>query len=222
MGHSPTHGTASPEAIHGEPQEQATTAVEPGAAEPPPRRLRVRRRHFLIDRRSQLHSVAMVAMLTVAMLVPVNLSLYMVRSWTTAEIVTEVPKMARVLDEQAAVERRRALIGSVIVLLAVMTMTFLRTQRVTGAAYRLCRGIAGLRDGKYGLRMVLRRGDKLRNVEQELNDLSRVLLERSDGIAGGLENVAASADRVGSPVEAREIGERLRQMAAQERLYRLS
>ena len=119
-------------------------------------------------------------------------------------------------------ERKRALIGSGIVLLGVITMAFLRTRKVTGAAYRLCRGIAGLRDGKYGLKMALRRGDSLRSVEQELNDLSRVLLERSDGIAGELESAAAAADRVGSPVEAREIGERLRQLAAQERLHRLS
>ncbi len=218
MGHSPTHSTVSSEPIHEEPQDRATTAVEPGAAEPLPRR----RRQFLVDRRSQLHSVALVGMLTLGLLVPVNLSLHMVRSWTTAEIVTEAPKMARVLDERGRVERRRALIGSGIVLLAAMTMTVLRTRKVTGAAYRLCRGIAGLRDGKYGLSMALRRGDRLRNVEQELNDLSRILLERSDGIAAELEDVAAAADRVGSPVEASEIGERLRQMAAQERLNRLS
>jgi len=202
------------------PVRPEAAGLESACGEPESRRPRFRRRNYLVDKRSQLVTVAMVGLLTAMLLVLINLGLYVARSWTTAEMVTHAPQLRRALDEQSQVEGRRVLIASGVMLLVIMAMTVLQTHRTAGAAYKLRLNLAELRKGKYGIRTVLRRGDKLRDMEREFNGLSQALLERSNQIAVELEDAAAAADRVSTPVEAHEIGDRLRRMAAQERLNR--
>ena len=221
MGSSPTHSRSASAAA---PEESPAPAIEerkPGASNWRPGHPN-RRRRFIVDKRAQLHSVALVGLLTVGLLVPVNLSLHVIRSWTTAEIATDAPQAAFKLDEQNRVERQRVLLGSVILLLAVLALTILRTHKTAGAAFKIRKSIAQLHAGKYGFKSVLRLDDRLPKLEQALNELSCVLLERSNRIVTELEHVASAADRISSPVESHEVGEMLRQMAAKERLNRSS
>ena len=222
MGSSPTHSRSASAAAPEESPAPATIEErKPGASNRRPGNPN-RRRRFLVDKRAQLHSVALVGLLTVGLLVPVNLSLHVIRSWTTAEIAADAPQAALKLDEQNRVERQRVLLGSVILLLAVLALTTLRTHKTAGAAFKIRKSIVQLHAGKYGFKSVLRRGDRLPKLEQALNELSDVLLERSNRIVTELERVASAADRISSPVESHEVGEMLRQMAAKERLNRAS
>lgn len=175
----------------------------------------LRRWKVLIDPRSQLRSVAMVGLFTLALLVPINLGLHVVHVANAAQIAAGAPTLSDTIEEQNRAAAMQVWIGSGVILLAAMSITLLATHRTAGAAFSLSRGIQALCEGNYGARTVLRRGDRLRNVERSLNELSRALLEQSRRAADDLDRVAEAVDRISDPQEARAAAERLRQMARQ-------
>jgi signal transduction histidine kinase len=155
--------------------------------------------------------------LTLALLVTVNFGVHVIHTMSATDVAESAPHLVRTLEAQNRVEARRVLLGSGIILMAVMAFTVLATHKTAGAAFRLTRGIDDLCQGKYGGTVTLRRGDRLRSLEQSINELSRVLLARGNRTADKLDAAAETAERISDPHEARTLAEHLRELARRHR-----
>lgn len=175
------------------------------------------RRKLLVDKRAQLGSVASVGLLALILLVPVNLGIHVIHATNAAHVAMETPQLVQLVEAQNRLEARGILIGSAVILLAAMLGTLLSTHRTAGAAIGLTRGIRMLREGEYNSTVTLRRGDRMRNVEREVNELSRNLFECSQRLADDLEREAEQIDQLTDAPEIRAVSLRLREMARQQR-----
>jgi hypothetical protein len=172
------------------------------------------RRHFLVDKRSQLRACFMATSVTLVLLVLLNLSLHSARSQGTAAVLAKSPELEALLAEHNRWEFQLGLAASFVFLAAVFGVTMLETHRTAGAALNLTRQLHRIGAGRLAVRRVLRKGANLRDVEQAFNGMAQALRDRTAEDTEALENLASTAAEIGTPLEARELADKLRGLAA--------
>jgi methyl-accepting chemotaxis protein len=175
-----------------------------------------RRRRFLVARRTQLRASLLTAVVVLALLLLLNVSLHASRSAKTAAIVAEAPELAAVLQSQDRLELTLIALASALFLAGAFLVTILETHKTAGAAVNLARRMDEVRSGRYGVTVRLRKDDNLRELERAFNDMARALQQRSWESADDLELLAAEAGRLDSP-GADDLAARLRELADEER-----
>jgi hypothetical protein len=175
------------------------------------------RRRFLIHRASQLRAALIITGVALILVVLLNLSLQSSRIQSTAAIAAVSPELGSILQAQNRFELGLGIAASLVFLVGIFAVTILETHKTAGAAYHLCRELERIRDGLYGIRVKLRRGDNLREVEAAFNEMSRTLAERAVLEVEELEHAASVADRVENLLEASDLAKTLREMADERR-----
>jgi len=203
------------------PAEEPRPAPEPAPGSPRLRKpsLFGQRRRFLIHRASQLRAALIITGVALVLVVLLNLSLQSSRVQSTAAIASVSPELGSILQAQNRFELVLGIAASLVFLVGIFAVTILETHKTAGAAYHLCRELERIRDGLYGIRVKLRRGDNLREVEMAFNEMSRTLAERAVLEVEELEHAASVADRVENPLEASDLAKTLREMADERRRF---
>jgi hypothetical protein len=175
------------------------------------------RRHFLLDPRMQLRAVGLVCSIVLVLLIVANLALHALREQRTAALSSDIHELAPVLRQQDRTELGLMALASLVFLGGVFVVTILETHRTAGAAYNIGRRLEDVRSGRYDVRLHLRHGDTLRGLEAPFNDMLHALQDRAWADVDALEELAAQADLVSTPLEAHELADRLRALAAAKR-----
>lgn len=176
-----------------------------------------RRHRFVIDGSRQLRSGLIITGMALVLVVLVNLSLHGARVQASEQVAAVSPQLATILDAHNRLELFLGLGASFVLLVGIFVVAILETHKTAGAAYHLSRKLEQIRGGSYGSTLRLRTGDNLRGVEEAFNSMSRGLAERLRTDIEELEHAASWADRVSSPKEARELANRLRELADERR-----
>jgi len=171
------------------------------------------RKRFLVHRPTQLRAALIVSGVAFLLISLLNFGLHAARSQATAAISKDAPELVSMLEAQNRFELILGIAASLVFLVGIFVVTILETHKTAGAAYRIGREMERVRDGLYGIRVQLRRGDNLREVEAIFNDMSQVLAERASVDVQELEHAASVADRISTPVEASDLAQTLREMA---------
>lgn len=176
-----------------------------------------KRRRFIVHRASQLRTALLVTATAALLLTLLNVTLHVARSQATRAVVADSPKLLPILVEQNRFELILGLAASLVFLAGLFTVAILETHRTAGSAFRISLEMARVRDGHYGSRLALRRGDNLKELGQAFNEMSRALVERGAVEAQELEHIASVAARIENPMEAGELAKALRDLADERR-----
>ncbi len=175
------------------------------------------RRQFLVNRRRQLRSAFLVAVVVLLLLLPLNYSLHTVREQETTTITTSNPELKPLMESRDQTELVVGLVASVVILVGVFVLTIIETHRTSGAAFALVRRLDEIREGQYGTRLTLRGGDNLREIEGPFNAMVEALRTRAVEEANQLDELARKSSDVVVPQEAEAIAHRLRSLAKKKR-----
>ncbi|MEJ2190566.1 MAG: hypothetical protein P8Y93_14405 [Acidobacteriota bacterium] len=197
------------------------------------------RRRYLINKRRQLRTAAILVTVTVVFLVLINLMLYLGRKQETAVLVAAAPELQQVLGKYDRNEVILSLLGSAVILAGVYFVTIIETHRTAGAEFNLIRQLgrvaiiethrtAGaefnlirqlgrVADGTYRVQLKLRRGDNLRDIEEPFNRMTRSLAERAEADATLMERLAAALDDDKSPETVEMVAGELRKLVIAKR-----
>ena len=175
------------------------------------------RRQFLINRRRQLRSAFLVAVVVLLLLMPLNYSLHTVREQETTTITTSHPELEPLMQSRDRTELIVGLVASIIILVGVFILTIIETHRTSGAAFSLVRRLDEIREGQFGTRLTLRGGDNLREIEGPFNAMVEALRTRAVEEANALDKLAAKTSDVVVPREAEAIASKLRSLARRKR-----
>jgi methyl-accepting chemotaxis protein len=190
---------------------------QPGA--PLPRRiwLLAARRRYLINKRRQLRTAAILLAVAVIFVVLINIMLYLGRKQETAVLIAAAPELEQVLGKYDRNEVILSLLGSVVILAGVYFVTIIETHRTAGAEFNLIRQLGRVADGTYRVQLRLRRGDNLRDVEEPFNRMTRSLAQRAEEDATAMERLAAVLGDDQRPETAAAVAAELRKLAIAKR-----
>ncbi len=175
------------------------------------------RRQFLVNRRRQLRSAFLVAVVVLLLLLPLNYSLHTVREQETTTITASNPELKPLMQSRDKTEFIVGLLASVVILAGVFILTIVETHRTSGAAFALVRRLDEIREGQLGTRLTLRGGDNLREIEGPFNAMVEALRTRAVEEANDLDKLAAKAGDIVVPREAEAIAHKLRSLARRKR-----
>ncbi len=183
----PTHdsGAASVDAL-------AMPAAESAAWSP----LMFRRRRFLVHRRYQLRVTAVTVGTVFVLLLALNITLFAASHRSTQSAATVAPELRSYFAAQDRFQVGLTMIGSLAFLAGVFLLGILETHRTAGASFNLCRCLDQFRDGRYAVRVRLRRGDNLKEIEMAFNEMADALQERARRDATLLEELAGRTERI--------------------------
>ena len=175
------------------------------------------RQRFLIDPRGQLRTVFMTAGVASLVITALLVSLHLSRMRTTEILVAKMPDLAPMLAQQNRVEFGLQLAGALVFLTTIAVVTLLETHKTSGAAFNIRRNVERVRDGEYGARVRLRRGDNLQDLARAFNEMSIALDERVWREIDILETLTAQIENVSTPEEVRQLVESLEHHASTRR-----
>ena len=175
------------------------------------------RRQYLINRKRQLRSAFLVAVVVLLLLLPLNYSLHTVREQETTTITASNPELKPLMESRDRTELIVGLVASVVILAGVFILTIIETHRTAGAAFALVRRIDEIREGQFGTRLTLRGGDNLREIEGPFNVMVEALRTRAIDEANELDALARRAEDVVVPQEAAAIAQKLQSLARKKR-----
>lgn len=171
------------------------------------------RRRYLVNKRRQLRTAAILLAVVFVFLVLINVTLYLGRKQETAILIAEAPQLEQVLGRYDRTEVVLSLLGSVVILAGVYFVTIIETHRTAGAEFNLIRQLGQVADGKYGSQLKLRKGDNLRDVEEPFNRMVRALAQRAEDDAATLERLATELEGSGVRGAAAAVVAELRKLA---------
>jgi hypothetical protein len=205
---------------------QPTSTTESPSAEAIPKQTARRRwfwivgyrRNLLVDPRSQLKTTLWTACTVGAVLVALLISLHLARQAEIAALAAQMPALVETLEAQGRVAMAFQVSGAVVFLAMVIVVTLLETHKTAGAAVSLRRHLDRMRDGEYGVRVQLRRGDNLQDVAASVNELSIAQDERLWQEVQSLEDLSEQAKRIAGREDALRLAEALEDQVAERRL----
>ncbi len=171
------------------------------------------RREFLVDRRYQLKATLLTVTVVLILLVFLNLALHSATLSNRARILEDAPELEPIIRAQDRVELSLVLLASFVFLVGVFVVGVLETHKTAGAAHQVVQRVAEVRDGRYGVRVRLRKGDNLQAVEEAFNRMSATLSERTWNDIERLNELEERAACHG----AAEVAEALHRLAADAR-----
>lgn len=172
-----------------------------------------RRRTFLVDRRYQLRSAGLGLLFVVALLVPLNLSVYY-SLLSDPSSVEAAPALGAYLRAQDMRQFLLLLAASAVFVVGFFTISLIETHRTAGAAFAIRRKMQQIEQGRLGVSVSLREDDHLLDVAGEFNRMSGTLKNRAVAHAAEIDAMADHAERVRGDADARELASRLRVLAA--------
>ena len=175
------------------------------------------RKRFLVHRPTQLRAALIVSGVALLLVALLNFGLHAARTQATAAISKDAPELVSMLEAQNHFELILGIGASLVFLAGIFVVTILETHKTAGAALHIGREMERVRDGLYGIRVQLRRGDNLHDIETVFNDMSQVLADRAVLDVQELEHAASVADRISTPMEAHDLAGTLRDMADERR-----
>ena len=151
---------------------------------------RFRRRHFLVDKRSQLIPTIKVAGIVTILLILVNLVINWQIRLTTNDIVATNPQLR---EQMEASDTRFTMFLAALSLICiglVVIRSILLTHRTAGAAYKVALCLNQIAEGRYDTQLHLRLKDNLRSLEGPFNNLSASLRQKAMEDADALVKIA--------------------------------
>jgi methyl-accepting chemotaxis protein len=176
------------------------------------------RRNLLVDPRGQLRTTLWTACAVGVLLVALLVSLHFARQAETAALGTQMPSLIATLEAQNRVALAFQITGAVVFLAMVVVVTLIETHKTAGAALSLRRHLDRIRDGEYGVRVRLRRGDNLQDVASSINEMSIARDERLWQEVQVLEDLAEQAKQISGSEDAARLIEVLVEQVAERRL----
>ncbi len=175
-----------------------------------------RRRRFLVNRRYQLRITGITVGTALVLLLLLNFSLFASNQRSTAAALAVAPELRTYLAAQDRFQITLMILGSLAFLAGVFLLGILETHRTAGASYNARRSLEKLREGRYRVRMRLRRGDNLKEIEQAFNDLADTLHSRAIHEAETFEEMAGRAEKISGP-QAAALAQEMRALAGERR-----
>lgn len=175
-----------------------------------------RRRRFLVHRAYQLRVTFLIVGTAFLLLLLLNTSVLALHQRSTAEAMRVAPELQAYFAAQDRFQVWLILVGSGAFLVGVFLVSVLETHRTAGASYNICRCLGRLGEGDYRIRVRLRRGDNLKEIEDAFNDASHALYERTVRESDLLDEWAGRATGI-SGAAAAELASELRRLADQKR-----
>jgi len=177
----------------------------------------VARRRYVIDRKRQLRTTMLTTSLVAVLLVLVNLGFTLLRNSQTSLLSSAAPQLTPVLERQDSTSGLIMIGISLVLLAAVAYATIHQTHRTAGAVYAVKQRLERVTAGDLLVRLKLRQNDNLQDLEKPFNDMVGSLRDRALADAETLDQLAATADRLGPEGSAlasslRELAEKKRQI----------
>jgi len=189
----------------------AAAGVESHEHERPP----FRRRHYVIDKRRQYRTAALISGLAILLLVVVNVAFSILRTSQTIVLTAAAPELGPILDAQDTKVGTMLIVISVVFVVGIFVLTIAETHRTAGAVYAVKQRLIRLRDGDYRVALNLRPRDNLRDLTEPFNDMVASLRDQVLADAAELERLADEAgDRSALGAELRELAQRKRILAS--------
>ncbi|MBZ5639571.1 MAG: hypothetical protein LAO51_12570 [Acidobacteriia bacterium] len=158
-----------------------------------------RRRRFLVNRRYQLRVTSITMGTAFVLLLLLNFALFALNQKSSLTAIRVAPELKSYFAAQDRFQVGLILIGSLAFLGGGFLLGILETHRTAGASFNVCRCLQELRDGRYAIRMRLRRGDNLKEIELAFNEMAATLHERTVRDAALLEDLANRMEEMDAP-----------------------
>jgi len=175
-----------------------------------PKRQRVRRRKYLVDRRQQLATTVRVAGLVLVLLLALNA----VIAWQSYTVTTRIMSVNPEIGERLHVAfiRDTAILAgiSLIILAMVIVRSIVITHRTFGGVVKLAKKLEQVSEGTFEVELKLRSGDSLKALEGPFNEMTEMLRLQARNDQRAMNRLADEVEEHGNPVDA----EMLRRMAA--------
>lgn len=147
-----------------------------------------RRRTFLVDAAYQVRS-ALVAVLGMAFLLAFAAALFHLLSLENArELAQRSPLFARAAANDARPVLYLVAAG-IIFVAAIFVIEILETHKTAGVVYKVTRGLKEIEGGHWGTRVVLRKHDNFRDMEEAFNAATRALRDQVEEDLKGLQAI---------------------------------
>lgn len=147
-----------------------------------------RRRSYLVDSRYQIKT-ALVAVLGMIFLLAFAAALFHFLTLENARLVSQrVPGLAR----GSAGDARSVLYlvaAGIIFVAAVFVVEILETHKTAGVVFKVTRGLQEIAAGRWGARVVLRKHDNFKELEETFNSATRSLRDRVEADLQGLQAI---------------------------------
>jgi hypothetical protein len=150
-------------------------------------------RRFVVSRPLRVRAATLSATIALLLLGALNLTWYAAASSARTPALAITPELDAYLRTHDRVLLILIVVDSVVVLAGVFVVSILESHRIAGAAYRVGRSLRQVSLGRYDTRLVLRRADGLRELEDAFNDMTAALRERTAGDIERLERLATVA-----------------------------
>jgi hypothetical protein len=156
-------------------------------------RLFGRRRKFLVNPRHQFRVGIVAAAVVLALLILLNVSLYFTSGQSSDAFLRVAPELEEYVRSQERVQLNLILLGSVVFLAGTFLVAVLESHRTAGAAFNLSRRLREIQAGRFSTRLVLRKGDNLRELEPVFNEMAEALKQRTLLDVEEIRNLATRA-----------------------------
>jgi len=176
-----------------------------------------RRRSFLVNRRYQLRTAALVGTVVLVLLVFLNLSIYSNGLSESDRVARESPELEAFVKAQDRTLVFLVVLGSMVFLVGVFLVSVLETHKTAGACINLARRLDDIRDGRYDTALRLRRDDHLVELEPVFNRMARAMQQRTWEDIEGLEELASRIERTEPSLEPAGIAAEIREIAGRKR-----
>ena len=170
------------------------------------------RRRFLVNKPRQLRTAMLIAMLVLILLVLVNVIFHALRTTETNTIVASAPSLKGVMQDYDRNEMLLVILASVVVLAGVFVVTIIETHRTAGAAFNIARQLGRIADGNLDVKVNLRKGDNLQEIQDQFNAMVATLREQTADEAATLARLADQVDGFRNVDGAAEVSSELRKL----------
>ena len=178
-----------------------------------------RRRLYLVSPRYQLRVSLLAVAVVLVLLVLLNLSLYSASQASSDAAQRVAPELRDFFQSQDRVQLNLTVLGSLVFLIGVFLIGILESHKTAGAAYNIGSCLDKLRQGKYRVRLRLRRGDNLREIEDSFNKLAVGLLDQTRDEIEALEQLASNIEQLTASNPSRDLALEVHRMVQQKRRF---
>ena len=183
------------------------------AAEAQSGRAKWRRKRFLVNRRYQLKIALLAVALVLAVLVLLNFSLFSTAMRETEAAMSIAPQFEEYLKAQDKAQFLLILLASLIFVVGVFLVSLLETHKTAGAAVNIRNRMDEVRSGNYRVRVHLRKGDHLEELEDAFNRMAAALGDQAWQEIVVLEQLASRLEEAGDRPVPDEIPATVRRLA---------
>jgi methyl-accepting chemotaxis protein len=166
----------------------------------------------VVNPRYQFRVGVIAVVVVFSLLLLLNLSLYFSSRHSIEAFLQVAPELEAFVHAQERVQLNLIVLGSVVFLAGIFMIALLESHKTAGAAYNIASRMREIQSGRYGTRVVLRRGDNLRELEDVFNEMADSLKERTWSEIEKIRTLASRAGSLNDP-EARSIAAALEEMA---------